>query len=295
VAFRARSGIAVTDRIAQARARLAEIAQAERDDPLVEPRYGTRSWVRDDVAPLVVLLLHGLTNGPPQYDVLGEQLAARGHAVIVPRLPYHSYRDRMTDALANLRASDLEMAALDALAIAALCGERVVVLGISIGATLAGWLAARTAVDTAIAVAPFCGVPELYGGLNDVLGAVLRTAPNRFGWWDPRVKQDQPPPHGYPRFATRALGASLQLSSDLCAPQSAMHGRRVVVLCNRDDPAVNNAFARRRFGRLAAQGIQVENVVLHGLPKIHDIIEPQGPLARPDLVYPPLIELIETP
>ena len=46
----------MTDRIAQARARLAEIAQAERDDPLVEPRYGTRSWVRDEVAPLVVFL-----------------------------------------------------------------------------------------------------------------------------------------------------------------------------------------------------------------------------------------------
>jgi pimeloyl-ACP methyl ester carboxylesterase len=285
----------VPDRIAQARARLAAIAQAERDDPLVEPRHGTRSWVRDDAAPVAVLLLHGLTSAPPQYDLFADQLAARGHAVIVPRMPYHGYRDRMTDALANLRAADLQMAALDAVAIAALCGERVVVLGISIGATLGGWLVARTAVDTAIAVAPFCGVRELYGGLNDVFGAVLRTAPNRFGWWDPRVKQGQPPQHGYPRFATRALGASLQLSTDLCAPQSAVHGRRVVVVCNRDDPAVNNAFAVRRFGRLAAQGIVVESVMLHGLPKIHDIIEPQGPLARPDLVYPQLIEIIESP
>jgi pimeloyl-ACP methyl ester carboxylesterase len=285
----------VPDRIAQARARLAAIVQAERADPLVEPRYGTRSWVRDDVAPVAVLLLHGLTNGPPQYDLLGDRLAARGHAVIVPRMPYHSYRDRMTDALANLRAADLQMAALDALAIAALCGERVVALGISIGATLAGWLLARTAIDTGVAVAPFCGVPELYGRLNDALGAVLRSAPNRFGWWDPRVKQNQPPQHGYPRFATRALGESLRLSTDLCAPRSAVHGRRAVVVSNHDDPAVNNAFAVRRFGRLAAQGIVVENVVLHGLPKIHDIIEPEGPQARPDLVYLRLIEIIETP
>jgi hypothetical protein len=284
----------VPDRIAQARARLAAIAEAERDDPLVDPRYGTRWWVRDDVAPLAVLLLHGLTNAPPQYDALGEQLAARRHAVIVPRMPYHGYRDRMTDALANLRAADLEMAALDAVAIAALCGERVVALGISIGATLAGWLVARTAIDTGVAVEPFCGVRELYGGLNDALGAALRTAPNRFSWWDPRAKQNQPPHHGYPRFATRALGASLQLSSDLAAPQSAVHGRRAVLVCNHDDPVVNNAFAVRRFARLAAQGVLVENVVLHGLPKIHDIIEPQIPQARPDLVYPQLIEIIES-
>jgi hypothetical protein len=285
----------VPDRIARARARLAAIVQAERDDSLVDPRYGTRSWVADDVAPLAVLLLHGLTNAPPQYDALGEQLAARGHAVIVPRMPYHGYRDRMTGALANLRAADLETAALDAVAIAALCGERVVALGISIGATLAGWLVARTAIDTGIAVAPFCGVRELYGGLNDALGAALRAAPNRFGWWDPRAKQKQPPQHGYPRFATRALGASLQLSTDLTAPRSAVHGRRAVLVCNHDDPVVNNAFAVRRFGQLAAQGVLVENVVLHGLPKIHDIIEPQIPQARPDLVYPRLIEIIETP
>ncbi len=283
------------DRIAQARARLAAIAQTERNDPLVEPRYVTRSWVQGGVAPLAVVLLHGLTNAPPQYDLLGEQLAARGHAVIVPRMPYHGYRDRMTGALANLRAADLQMAALDAAAIAALCGERVVALGISIGATLAGWLVARTAIDTGIAVAPFCGVRELYGGLNDALGAVLRTAPNRFGWWDPRAKQRQPPQHGYPRFATRALGASLQLSTDLPAPQSAVRGRRAVLVCNQNDPVVNNRFAERRFGRLAAAGMLVENVVLHGLPKIHDIIEPQIPQARPDLVYPRLIEIIETP
>ncbi len=66
-------------------------------------------------------------------------------------------------------------------------------------------------------------------------------------------------------------------------------------MCNHDDPVVNNAFAVRRFGRLAAQGVLVENVVLHGLPEIHDIIEPQIPQARLDLVYPQLIEIIETP
>jgi pimeloyl-ACP methyl ester carboxylesterase len=285
----------VSNRIGQARARLAAIAQAERDDPLIEPRYGTKSWLTGDVTPVAVLLLHGLTNAPLQYDALSAQLAARGHAVIVPRMPYHGYRDRMTDAPANLRAADLESAALEAVAIAALCGQRVVVLGISIGATLAGWLTARTRIDTGIAVAPFCGVRELYGGLNDALGAVLRTAPNQFVWWDPRAKERQPPPHGYPRFATRALGASLQISTDLARQPGAEHGRRAIVVCNDRDPVVNNPLAARRFRRLAMCGVQVENVVLHGVPAIHDIIEPCIPQARPDLVYPKLIELIETP
>ena len=282
------------ERIAQARARLDEIARAERADSRIDPRYGTRAELRDDVAPVAVVLLHGLTNCPVQYDALRAELVARGHAVIVPRMPYHGYADRMTDAVRALTAEDLQAAALRAIAIAVLAGERVVAMGISIGATLAGWLVARTGIDTGIAVAPFCGLRELYGGANDALGAVLRASPNQFAWWDPRLKQRQPPSHGYPRFATHALGASLQLSTDLAAPEGAEHGRRAILVRNERDPVVNNALAVRRFGTLRAAGILVEDVVLRGLPEIHDIIEPSIPEARTDLVYPKLIELIES-
>ncbi|HEY0382578.1 MAG TPA: alpha/beta fold hydrolase [Candidatus Elarobacter sp.] len=263
---------------------------ADRADPKIA--HATRWWMGDDVAPTAVVLLHGLTNSPPQYDALAPLLHARGHAVVVPRLPLHGYRDRMTDALAALRASDLEAAALEAVAIGALCGDRVVVAGISIGATLAGWLAARTRIDTGIAFAPFCGLRELYGGLNDALGAVLRTLPNAFGWWDPRVKEDQPPPHGYPRFATRALGESLRISTDIDRPPHAAHGRRAVLVLNANDPVINNAHAHRRFSALRAYGVDYECVVLEGLPKMHDVIEPL-PQAHTELVYPALIDLIE--
>ena len=281
------------DRIATARAKLEAIAEAERRDPLVNPLHGTRWWLGDRVAPICVVLLHGLTNSPPQYDLLGAQLAARGHAVVVPRLPCHGFRDRMTDALAKLRAEELEIAALEALAIGALCGERVVVAGISIGATLAGWLAARTRIDTGIAFAPFCGLKELYAGANDTLGAVLRALPNAFGWWDPRMKEKQPPSHGYPRFATRALGESLLLSTDIDRAPQAEHGRRAVLVLNANDPVVNNAHAHRRFSTLRGYGVEYERVVLQGLPKMHDVIEPL-PQAHTELVYPALIDLIET-
>ena len=279
-------------RIAQARTRLDAILAHERADPKIA--HYTRWWIGDDVAPTSVVLLHGLTNSPPQYDALAPLLHARGHAVVVPRLPLHGYRDRMTDALAALRATDLEAAALQAVAIGALCGERVVVAGISIGATLAGWLAARTRIDTGIAFAPFCGLHELYGGANDALGSVLRASPNAFGWWDPRVKEQQPPSHGYPRFATRALGESLLLSTDLDrAPKAGPHGRRAVLVLNANDPVINNAHAHRRFSTLSAYGVDYERVMLQGLPPMHDVIEPL-PQAHTELVYPALTALIET-
>jgi len=279
------------DRVARARARLEAILARERADTNIA--HYTRWWIRDEVAPTAVLLLHGLTNSPPQYDALAPLLHARGHAVVVPRMPLHGHRDRMTDALAALRATDLEAAALEAVATAALCGNRVVVAGISIGATLAGWLAARTRIDTGIAFAPFCGLKELYGGLNDALGGVLRTLPNAFGWWDPRAKEKQPPAHGYPRFATRALGESLRLSTDIARAPRAVHGRRAVLVLNANDPVVNNAHAHRRFSTLRGYGVDYERVVLQGLPKMHDVIEPL-PQAHVELVYPALIDLIET-
>ncbi len=279
------------DRLAEARARLEAIARSERARP--EIAHGTRWWLGDGTAPLAVVLLHGLTNSPPQYDRLGSQLHARGHAVIVPRMPRHGYRDRMTDAMAELRAGELEARALEAVAIAALCGERVAVAGISVGATLAGWLAARTRIDVAVAVAPFCGLRQLRGTMNDRLGALLCAAPNVFGWWDPRAKEAQPPPHGYPRFATRALGESLRISTAIGAAPPGASARRAVLMLNDHEPVVNNAHAERRFAPLRERGVDYERVVLHGLPKIHDIIEPAIPQARTELVYPQLIAAIE--
>ncbi|HEX3549737.1 MAG TPA: alpha/beta fold hydrolase [Candidatus Elarobacter sp.] len=277
--------------VAEARARLEAIARSERARP--EIAHGTRWWLSDEPARLAVVLLHGLTNSPPQYDRLGSVLHARGHAVIVPRMPYHGYRDRLTDAIARMRAIELEAAALEAVTIAARCGERVAVAGISVGATLAGWLAARTRIDTALAVAPFCGLRQLRGSLNDRLGALLCAAPNAFGWWDPREKERQPPPHGYPRFATRALGESLRISTELDAAPPGPCARRAVLVLNANEPIVNNAHAERRFAPLRERGVVYDRVVLHGLPKIHDIVEPAIPQARTDLVYPALIELLE--
>ncbi len=278
---------------AAARAQLERIAAAERADPAIDRAYGTRWWIAHAGARTAVVLLHGLTNCPPQYDRLAPQLHARGHAVIVPRMPYHGYADRMTDAIANLRAVDLEAAALRAVVAAALCGERVVVAGISVGATLAGWLAARTRIDTGIAFAPFCGLRELPAGANDALGALLRVAPNRFSWWDPRRKEAQDPPHGYPRFATRALGESLLLSSEIDAAPHGPHARRTVLVLNENDPVVNNAHARRRFATLRGYGVELDETVLQGMPPIHDLIEPQIPQEQTELVYPILIDLIE--
>jgi carboxylesterase len=279
-------------RLEQARARLGAIAARERAFPQIDPRNCTSWWLRDTIAPAAVVLVHGFTNGPRQYAKLAPQIAARGHAAVVPRIRYHGYRDRFTGAISALRAEDWERDVLRAIAIAALCGERVVVVGISVGGTLCAWLATRTAIDHAIAVAPFCGIRSLPGSLNDAFGAFLRMMPNRFFWWDPRRGPGQLPLHAYPRFSTRALGESLVIAREIDTPPRAAHARRVTLLLNTADPIANNAYARTRFASVRRFEVELACTEIT-VPHAHDIIEPEIPQAQPQVVYPKLLELIE--
>src|ERR1700744_2694065 len=65
----------------------------------------TTALLTDRVTPLAVVLLHGFTNNPAQYSTFAPLLHARGVNVVVPRMPLHGYRNRMTDAIANLTAT----------------------------------------------------------------------------------------------------------------------------------------------------------------------------------------------
>src|ERR1041384_3811141 len=52
----------------------------------------------------VVVLLHGFTTCPQQFDELGKRYYAAGHNVFIPRIPHHGLSDRLTNALVNLTA-----------------------------------------------------------------------------------------------------------------------------------------------------------------------------------------------
>ena len=115
-----------------------------RDDAeaAVAPEMRSRA-LRGEPGRGAVVLLHGLTASPPAWRAVAQALHARGHTVIVVRLWLHGYRDRMTTALRGL-SSDALVADVAAIVeqVAAL-GERIMVAGHSLGATLALDAAAR--------------------------------------------------------------------------------------------------------------------------------------------------------
>jgi hypothetical protein len=124
---------------------------------------------------------------------------------------------------------------------------------------------------------------------------LLLAAPNRFLWWDPHLRENLLPAHGYPRFATHALAQAARLGQELLGSARSQRpaAAGVDVVLNVRESAVSNAAARTLARSWALTTRQ--RIVLHhvkGLPPSHDIIEPLRHPAIVRRVYPPLIELV---
>jgi len=245
------------------------------------------------------VLLHGLTNCPEQYAALAAQIHAAGHNVIVPRARLAGFRDRLNGEQGLQTAQDLIDQAAEGLDIAAGLGERVTLVGLSGSAVAAAWMAQnREGLDEVAILAPFFGAYGLSTPLVDVAGAVFSKLPNFYVWWDPDKKESLPgPPHAYPRFGTRCMADSVQLSRDVRANLAAKppRCRRVLFITTACDLAANNSLTHSIAQNLAAQGGPAE-ILAYEFPadlKIpHDMIDPAQPEANSPLVYPKLLDLL---
>ncbi len=240
------------------------------------------------------MLFHGLTNCPQQFETFAQLLHARGDNVYVPRLPYHGHTDRLTPVLGTITVADIRHAASAAAQLGHGLGARAGVLGLSLGATMALWLAQTGEADNAIGVAPFLMVPFAPRLPGLLLMHVLDALPDRFVWWDPRRKEAMPPPYAYPGFWTHCLarctfaGAEIFAAAGRAAPAAA----RCTLVLNAQDPAVNNGPAHELHARWRRRGAAYDLAVWNDLGKVHDVIDPSTYAAAPTLVYPRLASLL---
>ncbi len=245
---------------------------------------------------LAVVLLHGFTNAPPQWAPFAAELRAAGIAVVRPRFPGHGYADHDTRVLAQVGADEYLSTTSDAVDVACGLGRSVVVAGLSIGGSIAAWIALqREDVSHAIALVPFFGVKRLGVFGNRILAAALAAGPSVFVPWDPSGRAGQVPPYGYPRFATRALAAHLNVGRDTVrrAHRGELPRGALSVVLNVREPACDNEIARgavRAWNARRAGAVQLET--LTDLPANHDIIDATNALERVDRVYPLLRRLI---
>lgn len=117
--------------------------------------HGTRT-------PRVFVLLHGFTDLPEQFAVVGEHLFARGDNVYVPRLPRHGERRSPMRSLGRLTAAELARFGDSSIAIARGLGDSVIVVGLSAGGAVAGSVAQwRAEVTRAVLIAPALAAAKL--------------------------------------------------------------------------------------------------------------------------------------
>ena len=265
-----------------------------------------RSDVRDQGArtDVAVVLLHGYTNCPQQWEAVAEAYAAEGHSVVVPRLPGHGLSDRLTPSLSRVTADDLTSTADLAVDIAAGLGEEVWVVGLSGGGTLAGWLAAeRDEVTEVTLIAPLVVpkvLPEVFVG---PVARAFRFAPDVSLWWDGTRKEAlASPPYAYPRYTLRSLAAFLAVgrSTQTVEPGRTTDVTRLALVTNENDAAISNngaeALASALEPMLADDAGRQTYVFDAELGYRHDVVDPQGENAEQlDAIYPVLGPLIGLP
>lgn len=269
-----------------------------KDTPEVQPVCHLQLLTHGQKVERAIVFFHGYTSCPRQFYPLGKLFYQRGYNVLIPRFPYHGRVDVMTPTQALLTADKLTGLADEAIDIARGLGERISVMGLSMGGVVTAWVAQNRAdVDRAMIISPVFGVLAVPMRLTPLVVWMYMHLPNRFRWWDPNLKAKVPrPPYVYPRLATRALSHILHLGFAVRA--QAHHNkpaaRSVLVVTNANDLAVDNwAVAELVASWRRSGAAYLRTCEFNARQQLnHDLIDPLQVGAKTELVYPVLLDLM---
>ena len=244
-----------------------------------------------------ILLVHGYTSCPEQFRLLGEAFYEQGYNVLIAPLPHHGLANRMTTEQERLTAEELVTYADQMIDITRGLGDQVTIMGLSGGGVIAAWAAQmRGDIDQAVIISPGFGYYQIPTPLTIPAMNFFRKWPNYYQWWEPTQKEASPPMYAYPRYASRALAEILALGSavKVSACRTTPASKAILVITNANDTTVNNELTDQVVHCWQEHGAtRLETHVLDaGLKLGHDIISPDQPGQRIDVVYPLLIELV---
>lgn len=242
--------------------------------------------------PIAVLLLHGYTNSPLQFDSLGRMLYRDGANVYIPRLPHHAERNDGAGPLARMTAEELRAGADSAMDIADALGDTVVVAGLSLGGTMAAWIAQfRPDAGRVVIIAPLMALARVPALLDrPVLNLAVRL-PNFTDHSAPNPSE----PDRELGWSTHAVGEILRLGLAVRRASAEMPSacRHIAILLNAHDRTISARPVLAMGGRWARHGavVQIYELPLAlGLP--HDVIDPRQRVRRLDIVYPVIVALV---
>jgi len=275
----------------------AAINQVERrqaaDDRVVAPGGRTVLLTHGRRTPRVDVLLHGFTDSPSQFAELADSLYQRGDNVYVPRLPHHAERSGDARALAGLTAVQLRQTADSAVDVATALGDTVVVVGLSVGGTMAAWMGQhRAEVRRVVMIAPAFEAGRVPSRLEGFLINLTERLPNVTR----RSAPDSARPDRNPGFATHALaevlrlGKAVEKNADREPPKAAAFA----FMLNDFDRTVSSGGSLKVAKEWDAHGARVSVYAFPaslGMP--HNVLDGREPGGQPSLVLPEVIALTE--
>lgn len=249
--------------------------------------------------PRAIVLLHGLTNCPEQFLPLARILHSLGANVIIPRARYAGFADRLNTIQGHQSGQDLLDQAAVGLDIAAGLGDRVSLVGLSGSAVAGTWMAQhRDGVSEMVLIAPFFSLDSVPSPLIDASAAILSRMPNFYQWWDSQQKENLAgPKYAYPRFSTRCMASTIQLSRNVRENLASMPLRagKIHFLITASDTAANNPLTKKTAATLAKSNSA--HVTIEEFPaelKIpHDMVDPFQPNANTEIAYKKILELLD--
>jgi carboxylesterase len=266
------------------------------DGPNVNPACYTRLYSHGRRTDRALVLLHGFTNCPQQFDAVGKHFYELGWNVLIPRYPRHGYTDRLTTTISELRSEHLIAVANRAAQAGAGLGERLTVAGLSLGGILTAHLAqTKDGVERAVLIAPMFGLRPLPGPALGGLSVLARGLPNFYIWWDAKLKDKVGPPHGYPRFSTHAYAALFGAGAGVVkgAHRTAPKAGSIAVITNAAEPRLDNRFTHQLVEEWRRHGASVSSYEFPASDHLpHDLIDPSNPHQNVELVYPVVIKAI---
>jgi carboxylesterase len=221
----------------------------------------------------VVVLLHGLTDSPRQFEAFGTLLHADGNNVYVPRLPQHGLRGKDAGALGALTSTQLQGVADSVVREVEGLGDSIIVVGLSMGGTVGAWIAQERNVARVVLIAPAIEpgrIPSLLDrpliGLADHLpGLTRRSAP------------DSGRPDREPGFNSRAIAEILELGRSVAAQadRGPARANQVTLLVNASDRTVKESAAEGLARAWLRHGTDVVAFELPDSLRLpHNIIDP---------------------
>ena len=243
-----------------------------------------------------IILVHGYTSDPQQFQEFGKRLYALGYNVLIAPLPHHGLADRMADAHALLTAEELAAYADRTVDIGQGLGEKVIMMGISAGGVTTAWAAQnRSDINLAVIISPAVGFKKVPTPLTAAAMNIFTILPDMLEWWDPVLKENVLPAHASPRYSRHALAQILRLGfvvqKDAALKPPA--AKKMIVVFNANDLMINNEMTMKIVDIWKAHHASLSTSEFEaGLKLPHDIIDPAQPDQKIDVVYPRLLELI---